>query len=133
MVFLAAWTLGGTGAGAAGLSEGIEDVPKDPRMADLVTVIYGMNVAAQCGLVDRLVFDGYRHRVQAQILRHGLTQIDIRRAWIAADIAFELEYGNRGLGGQRNWCRTEGIDAARDFAAYRTSTMGRDIRPSGSR
>jgi hypothetical protein len=39
------------------------------------------------------------------------------RARIAAGIAFAAEYQNRGLGGARGWCRSEGAAAVRRFEA----------------
>jgi hypothetical protein len=39
------------------------------------------------------------------------------RARIAAGIAFAAEYQNRGQGGARGWCRSEGAAAVRRFEA----------------
>jgi len=38
-------------------------------------------------------------------------------ARVAAGIAFASEYQNRGLGGARGWCRTEGAEAVKRFEA----------------
>ena len=133
IALLAVAIVGGSLTGMAAWGESLGDVPKDPRMTELVAVMYGFNVAAQCGLMDGSLFDGYRRRVQVLILHHGLTQADLRRALMAADMAFELEYSDRGLGGYRNWCRTEGIDAAKNFIADRSLNLDRMPRPAESR
>jgi hypothetical protein len=44
--------------------------------------------------------------------------------WTDAD----LEWGNRGLGGFRNWCRTEGIAAARRFVDFRNAQLADEAK-----
>lgn len=78
---------------------------------------YAFGVAQHCGLVtDRAEagFDRLERRLAAE---EGLDEEGRTNARIAAGIAFAMEYQNRGLGGSRPWCRTEGMEAVRRFEA----------------
>ena len=94
----------------------------DPRAA-LARLYYKFEVAAYCGLVDNQVGEGYRRLTAAALARLDLDQPAVDRlrgkAWQAA----HAEWQNRGLGGFRGWCRSEGETAASRFrdAAERPS------------
>jgi len=94
-----------------------------PRTAALYAAHYGYAVCEYCGLVNFEVFDGFRREAATLIEREKLSEAAERkvrlRAWTDAD----LEWGNRGLGGFRNWCRTEGIAAAQHFIDFRNAQL----------
>lgn len=98
------------------------------RGADLRQVVYMYSVVEYCGLTDAEVDDGYRQEMRELTRRGGLPESTVRWLRIRGMMAADLEYGNRGLGGFRNWCRTEGAEAVRHFLAFRAarSTAERD-------
>ena len=49
--------------------------------------------------------------------REFLDEARARTARIEANVAFDLEWQNRGLGGSRPWCRQDGKEAALAFFA----------------
>jgi hypothetical protein len=84
---------------------------------DLYAVQYDMLLADYCALVDERVVAGYRAESAAMIARDHLDAAQQRDARSRAAIAFEAEWGNRGLGGSRPWCRDEGSAGAQRLAA----------------
>ena len=82
----------------------------------LTRVFYDFEVAVYCGLVNPGVRSGFERelaRVRARERADAGTEQRARmRAWKEAN----LEWQNRGLGGFRGWCRSEGRDAAERFA-----------------
>lgn len=84
--------------------------------AELSSVFYDFEVAGYCGLVTDDVGNGFRREAQRLIRRDGLDRETVNQlrgdAWQAA----HAEWQNRGLGGFRNWCRTEGSAAAGRFS-----------------
>jgi hypothetical protein len=85
--------------------------------SELSRVYYDFEVAGYCGLVTYSVGQGFRREENRLVERDGLERETINRlrgdAWQAA----HAEWQNRGLGGFRNWCRTEGSAAAERFSA----------------
>jgi hypothetical protein len=85
--------------------------------AELSAVFYNFEVAGYCGLVSNAVGSGFRREAKMLIARDALdseTVTHLRgKAWQAA----HAEWQNRGLGGFKNWCRTEGRAAADRFAS----------------
>lgn len=83
--------------------------------ADLRDAYYAFEVAGYCSLVTHAVAAGFQRRV-ARILEDSDVDretLDAVRgeAWQAA----HWEWQNRGLGGFRGWCRSEGRAAAEGF------------------
>ena len=79
---------------------------KDPYY----TLIYDFEVAIICGLADRTLHDNYlvhRNRIETKDHRSESELTSVR---IKAMAAADREYDNRGLGGHRNWCATDGQD-----------------------
>jgi hypothetical protein len=93
------------------------------RGAAIKQVVYMYSVTEYCGLSTREVYDGYRREMR-QLTRQGrLPESTVRWLRIHGMLAADLEYDDRGLGGFRNWCRTEGLDAARHFLAFRDAQL----------
>jgi hypothetical protein len=91
------------------------------RGAELKQVVYMYSVAEYCGLTGAEVDDAYRREMRELTRRGGLPESTVRWLRIRGMMAADLEYGNRGLGGFRNWCRTDGAEAVRHFLAFRAA------------
>jgi len=76
---------------------------------------YAFSVAQQCGLVTPRAEAGFMALERRLAAEEGLEGDGLMNARIAGGIAFATEYQNRGLGGARGWCRTEGREAVRRF------------------
>lgn len=85
------------------------------RQRDLFQLYYDAGVLEYCGGVTDSVYKGFHRRRNALLARHGIDEAEDRRVRIRAYTAADLEYLDRGIGGQRHWCRTEGEDAVRRF------------------
>jgi hypothetical protein len=98
------------------------DVPVS-RGAALKQIAYMYGVVEYCGLNSAEVFDGYLRETSFVRRRDGITDPVARWLRIRGLTAADLEYGDRGLGGYRNWCRTEGLDSARHFLEFRGQSL----------
>jgi hypothetical protein len=85
--------------------------PADP----LTAVYYRFAVVEYCGLADQDVANGFA-LARDRILTEQQTDDDAHRsARIAGWTAADLEWSNRGLGGYRRWCESEGYLARSGF------------------
>jgi len=73
-------------------------------------IVYDYEVAAQCGFVSNAVENAFRNNRDNEARRIGLGKEALRRLRIKAIVAADREYDNRGLGGYRAWCASEGRD-----------------------
>ena len=89
-------------------------------------VAYMYGVVEYCGLNSAEVFDGYLRETSYFSPPRRLTDPMARWLRIRGLTAADLEYGDRGLGGYRNWCRTEGLDSARHFLDFRDQSLAGD-------
>ncbi len=84
---------------------------------NLTRVVYEFAVTDYCGTLNPEVEAGFRAELAALTERGGFDEETARglriRGWADAD----REWSNRGLGGFRAWCRSEGVAAARHFQA----------------
>jgi hypothetical protein len=96
------------------------------RGAAIKQVVYLYNVTEYCGLNTREVHDGYRREIRGLTRDGRLPESTVRWLRIHGIIAADLEYDNRGLGGFRMWCRTEGAEAAKHFLAFRDAQLAID-------
>ena len=101
--------------GAAPASEPASAEPPDP----LAAVYYRFAVVEYCGLENRDVAVGFDLARDRIVLEQGTSEEGHRRARIAGWTAADLEWSNRGLGGFRRWCESEGIAAASGFLEER--------------
>ncbi len=94
-----------------------QDTDHAGALADLV---YRVEVASYCSLVAPLVAEGFR-RERDRIIAAGSLQVDdVEQARMEGWKRADAEWQNRGLGGFRNWCRTEGLEAADFFRGIAT-------------
>ena len=82
---------------------------------DLEQAFYDIGVIGYCGLGSAAVDQGYRRTVRRIIERDGIDKQGVNAAQSRAMTMVELEWDNRGLGGFRGWCRTDGENAVRRF------------------
>ncbi|MCC7050020.1 MAG: hypothetical protein IT562_25175 [Alphaproteobacteria bacterium] len=87
------------------------------RLSAYGEALYGYSVAEQCGLLTGRAEQGFAAEERRLARAEQLDADGVMKARIAAGVAFASEYQNRGLGGARGWCRTEGAEAVRRFEA----------------
>ncbi len=93
------------------------------RGAEIKQVVYMYGVTEYCGLNTSQVYDGYRREMRHLTRQGRLPESTVHWLRMHGMLAADLEYGDRGLGGFRKWCRTEGLDAARHFLAFRDAQL----------
>lgn len=74
----------------------------------LEQLFYDIGVIGYCGLSSDEVYAGFRRELDRIVEEDLADEHDLRRARNRAMTLVELEWDNRGLGGFRGWCRTEG-------------------------
>ena len=84
---------------------------------DLEKAFYEMGIIGYCGLSTEQVNAGFQREVAHIVKREGIEEEGIVSARNRALTLVELEWSNRGLGGFRGWCRTEGQAAVERFLA----------------
>lgn len=84
-------------------------------LTELVDVVYLVEVAGYCSLVDDSVVRGFRRERRRIIDASNFSQSQIESANATAWKMAHAEWQNRGLGGFRAWCRDEGTAAAEHF------------------
>ncbi len=80
-------------------------------------VVYDLGVTSYCNLLTPEVEAGYHREIARLTERDGLNEQDAKALRIAGWVDADREWGNRGLGGFRAWCETDGLAAARHFLA----------------
>jgi hypothetical protein len=80
-------------------------------------VVYDLGVTSYCNLLTPEVEAGYHREIARLTERAGLNEEDAKALRIAGWVDADREWGNRGLGGFRAWCETDGLAAARHFLA----------------
>jgi hypothetical protein len=76
---------------------------------------YDIQLVLSCGLLTAEVERGYELASAERRAAEGLDDAAAQAARLEAGVAFDLEYQNRGLGGNRPWCRQDGKTAALAF------------------
>ncbi len=85
--------------------------PENP----LEQVFYDIGVIGYCGLSQHAVTQGFKREVRRIVKRGAIDENTVNAARTRAITLVELEWDNRGLGGFRGWCQTEGQTAVRRF------------------
>lgn len=84
---------------------------------DLEQAYYDISVIGYCGLSSGPVSAGFHREVDHITRRDGIDETALRAARSRALTLVELEWANRGLGGFRGWCATQGQAAVERFKA----------------
>ena len=82
---------------------------------ELEQAFYDISVIGYCGLSSGPVSAGFHREVERITARDGVDETGLQAARSRALTLVELEWANRGLGGFRGWCKTEGQSAAERF------------------
>jgi hypothetical protein len=85
-----------------------------PPEAPLPLLVYKMEVLNYCGLIDDEISARFKRHRDHIILSQNLTPEDVQNARMEGWKFGLAEWQNRGLGGFRNWCKTDG----KEIAAY---------------
>ena len=85
-----------------------------PRTPANVTYDYG--VASYCGTLSPLGEKGFRLELAAVTARFHQDTAEAKPARLEGWLRSDQEWANRGLGGFRRWCETEGQAAGQWFA-----------------
>ena len=85
-------------------------------------VVYDYAVTSYCGVLSPEAEAGFRIELAELTARLRLNDEEARKQRIAGWVAADKEWSNRGLGGFRGWCQTEGAEAARHFLAIRRNS-----------
>jgi hypothetical protein len=90
----------------------------EPPRHPVARVVYDYALTEYCGLVSPAVLSGFRAEYRDLVEAHDLDEAQARDARIEAWMKIEQEWGNRGLGGFRDWCRVDGAEAVARFESY---------------
>jgi hypothetical protein len=85
-----------------------ESIGLPPPEAPLSLLVYKMEVLNYCGLIDDEISAGFKQQRDHLIASQDLTPEDVQSARMQGWKFGLAEWQNRGLGGFRNWCQTEG-------------------------
>ncbi len=98
--------------GRAPASASAGDEPRGPR-----DTVYDLGVTSYRGLLTPEVEFGYHREIAELTARSGLNEADAKAIRIAGWVDADREWSNRGLGGFRAWCKSDGVAAAEHFLA----------------
>ncbi len=85
----------------------------EPRT--LRDVVYDLAVTSYCGLLTPEVEFGYHREIADLTARAELGEEAAKALRIAGWVDADREWSNRGLGGFRAWCETDGVKVAKHF------------------
>jgi len=86
-----------------------------PPVDPLSLLVYKMEVLNYCGLIDAEINDDFKQRRDRMILNQNLTAEEVQNARMEGWKYGLAEWQNRGLGGFKNWCNTEGKEIVEYF------------------
>ena len=92
-----------------------ETIGLPPPEAPLPLLVYKMEVLNYCGLIDDEISAGFKRHRDHIILSQNLTPEDVQNARTEGWKFGLAEWQNRGLGGFKNWCKTDGKEIAEYF------------------
>lgn len=84
----------------------------------LTRAYYEFVVAGYCGLVDQPVEIGFYLLRHDLLARGNVAPAEHQAAAQMAYLAADFEYQDRGLSGQKAWCRTDGAQYVNRFTQY---------------
>lgn len=78
-------------------------------------IVYDYAVTSYCGLLTPEVEQGFQHELATVTEESGITPEEAKELRIAGWVDADREWSNRGLGGFRAWCQSDGAEAAARF------------------
>ena len=106
----------------APISQATTDIGLPKPDAPLTLLVYKMEVLSYCGLIDNEISQDFKRQRDLIIERQNLTPEEVQNARIEGWKYGLAEWQNRGLGGFKNWCKTEGISIVDYFRNSRTAS-----------
>ncbi|NNE64361.1 MAG: hypothetical protein HKN34_09780 [Gammaproteobacteria bacterium] len=97
------------------LSLANESISLPPPESPLSLLVYKMEILNYCGLIDDEISAGFGHQRDHIISELKLTEQQVQQARTEGWQSGLAEWQNRGLGGFKNWCRTDGREIAEYF------------------
>ncbi len=95
------------------------DAEQQSPLDRLRTLMYQYEVCIYCGLSDADVSRGYHDKSKQLVEMYRLPRETYEKIRMQAWAKAYREWQNRGLGGFKNWCRTEGISSAKTLRSNR--------------
>ncbi|MFA9419506.1 MAG: hypothetical protein ACERLB_05090, partial [Gammaproteobacteria bacterium] len=92
-----------------------ETIGLPPPEAPLPLLVYKMEVLNYCGMIDDEVSEGFQQRRDHIITSQNLSPENVQNARMEGWKFGLAEWQNRGLGGFKNWCKTDGKEIAEYF------------------
>ena len=92
-----------------------ESIGLPPPDAPLSLLVYKMEVLNYCGLIDDEISINFNQQKDRIIARLNLTTEEVQTARMEGWKFGLAEWQNRGLGGFKNWCNTEGKEIVEYF------------------
>lgn len=92
---------------------------KEEAHPALTEIYYLREVIGYCGLSAEGLKEGFYKELTTLMNQHNLTETDKLPAQNQAYKDAHAEWDNRGLGGFKKWCQTEGFDAVERFSGIR--------------
>jgi hypothetical protein len=89
-------------------SQAVESIGLPPPDKPLPLLVYKMEVLNYCGLIDDEISEEFKQQRDHIISHQNLTPEDVQNARMEGWKFGLAEWQNRGLGGFKNWCKTEG-------------------------
>ena len=86
------------------------DDPPSTGVNTLADLEYMREVLMYCGISDPRAVEGFLDQKNLIINNHGMDRNAVLEAGSIARQRSYAEWQNRGLGGFKGWCRTEGAD-----------------------
>ena len=96
-----------------------ESIGLPPPQAPLSLLVYKMEVLTYCGMIDDEISEGFKQLRDQIIAQQNLTPEEVQAARMEGWKFGHAEWQNRGLGGFRNWCKTDGKEIAGYFRNIR--------------
>ena len=92
-----------------------------PPVAPLSLLVYKMEILNYCGLIDEGISEEFKQQREHIIANQNLTPEEVQNARMEGWKFGLAEWQNRGLGGFKNWCKTEGASIVEYFRKARTT------------
>ena len=83
--------------------------------APLSLLAYKMEVLSYCGLIDDGISEAFKQQRDHLIASQNMTPEEVQNARMEGWKFGLAEWQNRGLGGFKNWCKTEGSSIVEYF------------------
>ena len=94
--------------------------PAGAEVRTLRQAVYDYAVTSYCGMLSPEVEQGFQRELAALTASTGLSEDEAKALRIAGWVDADREWSNRGLGGFRAWCSSDGAAAAQHFLAIRS-------------